>query len=103
MAMWAAVSMSSLPLQGFDCAELLYSDYSQLPEDVEAKLGAKYSSLEDLVKCVLACLIFTASATLRPALMLLLQQHPHAGRDALCRGSERKLAVHIIIGMFGLL
>ena len=57
MAMWAAVTRQSLPLQGFDCAELLYSDYSQLPEDVEAKLGAKYSSLEDLVKCVPACLI----------------------------------------------
>ena len=42
-----------LPVQGFDCAELLYSDYGQLPEDVEARLGAKYSSLEDLVKCVL--------------------------------------------------
>ena len=37
-------------LQGFDCAELLYSDYAQLPSDVEAKLGAKYSSLEDMVK-----------------------------------------------------
>ncbi|CAK0786476.1 hypothetical protein CVIRNUC_009689 [Coccomyxa viridis] len=37
-------------LKGFDCAELLYSDYSQLPQEVEAKLGAKYSSLEDLVK-----------------------------------------------------
>ena len=36
--------------QGFDCAELLYSDYSQLPAEVEEKLGAKYSSLEDLVK-----------------------------------------------------
>ena len=52
--MWAAVKRHVWPLQGFDCAELLYSDYSQLPEDVEAKLGAKYSSLEDLVKCVLA-------------------------------------------------
>ena len=48
-------------MQGFDCAELLYSDYAQLPEDVEAKLGAKYSSLEDLVKCVLACVASTSS------------------------------------------
>ena len=39
-----------LCLQGFDCAELLYSDYAQLPSDVESKLGAKYSSLEDMVK-----------------------------------------------------
>lgn len=37
-------------MQGFDCAELLYSDYGQLPPEVESKLGAKYSSLEDLVK-----------------------------------------------------
>ena len=36
--------------QGFDCGELLSSDYSQLPQEVEAKLGAKYSSLEDMVK-----------------------------------------------------
>ncbi len=37
-------------LQGFDCAELLYSDYAQLPKEVEEKLGAKYTSLEDMVK-----------------------------------------------------
>ncbi|CAL5222900.1 g5329 [Coccomyxa viridis] len=37
-------------LKGFDCAELLYSDYAQLPKEVEEKLGAKYTSLEDMVK-----------------------------------------------------
>lgn len=37
-------------LQGFDCAELMYSDYTQLPSEVEQKLGATYSSLEDMVK-----------------------------------------------------
>ena len=39
-----------LQMQGFDCAELLYSDYAQLPKEVEEKLGAKYTSLEDMVK-----------------------------------------------------
>ena len=37
-------------LQGFDCAELMYSDYTQLPSEVEQRLGATYSSLEDMVK-----------------------------------------------------
>ena len=39
-----------LRAQGFDCAELLYSDYAQLPKEAEGKLGAKYTSLEDMVK-----------------------------------------------------
>jgi hypothetical protein len=93
MPMSAAVNMSSLPLQGFDCAELLYSDYSQLPQEVEAKLGAKYSSLEDLVKCVLACLT-SPQPLLHRGLHSCCSSKLHIGRDKLCRNPERKSAVH---------
>ena len=53
--MWAAVKMASCGLCRASTAQscCTATTHSCL-EDVEAKLGAKYSSLEDLVKCVLA-------------------------------------------------
>jgi len=37
-------------LQGFDCKELLYSDYAQLPKETEAKLKVRYVTIEELFK-----------------------------------------------------
>ncbi len=49
-------------MQGFDCKELLYTDYKQLPAALEKSLNCRY--VKDVADLVKECDIVTINAPL---------------------------------------
>ena len=49
-------------MQGFDCRELLYTDYKQLPASLEKSLNCRY--VPDVAEMVKQCDIVTINAPL---------------------------------------
>lgn len=53
-------------VQGFDCKELLYTDYKQLPAALEKSLNARY--VKDVAELVKECDVVTINAPLHKVL-----------------------------------
>ena len=59
-------------MQGFDCGELLYTDFKQLPPKVEGPLKARY--VEDVKDMVSQCDVVTINCPLHE--VSRAQEHP---------------------------